>query len=101
VRRRDQLIARLKVERAEDRVDALGGIRNEAEVVRPHAEEVSHGTLGLADQRVTPPGEQFHRLGLDPAAPFRLLVQHAPRHGAEGPVVEEGDVLPQRPLLAK
>ena len=87
---RQELVARLEGERAEDGVHARRGIRDEREVVGVGADEGGQLRAGAIEQPLQLPAEEPHRLALHPLAKPLLRLDDGARAGAERPVVEEG-----------
>ena len=99
VRGDEELVVLVEVERAEDGVDAGGGVGDEGEVVGRSAEEVGQHGAGGVEARLDLVREKTHRLALHLLAQRGLHRQDRARRRAEGTVIEERDGRVEEPVL--
>ena len=94
VRRGDDLVAGLKVERVRGRVYRRRRVRDEDQVGGRSAHERGEPLTRVADQgrKAAFQAQEFDRRPLELALEPLVLVEHRPRTRAEGAVVEEHDV---------
>ena len=92
VRRHQQLVELVEVERAQDGVHARRRIRHEREPLGIGADELRQRRARVVEQRLELAHEEAHRLALHLRAILVLLLEHDARRRAERAVVEEGDV---------
>jgi hypothetical protein len=86
---REDLVAGVETERADDRVDGAGGIRHEGEVVGIGADECAEGLAGRHQRVVELTREESDGLRLHPRPQLRLDIEDVSRARSERPVVEE------------
>ena len=86
-----QLVAGLEAERAEDRVDGAGRIRDEREVVRVGPDEGPEVAPSRGQQAGQVAGEELDGLRLHPVATPALGLEDGPRARPERAVVQERD----------
>ena len=94
----EQLIAGLQFEPAEHGVHARCGVGGEDDVFGLTADEGREVDAGMAEERPEIAAEKLHRLPLHAGSELGLLLEYGARSGAEGAVVEEGDMRVEVPV---
>ena len=100
VRRHDQLVVLVEIERAENGIHARGGIRHERDRRRIGSDESTQHSARLIEQRLELPHHESHRFALHLRAQRVLSRQHYLRRRAEGAVIEVRDGGVEEPVLA-
>jgi hypothetical protein len=99
LRRHQQLVVLVEVERAQYGIHACRGVGDESHAGGIGADELRQLLAGGIQQRLQLANEETHRLPLHLRAILVLLFQHDARRRAERAVVEESDRGVQRPVL--
>ena len=90
--RRQHLVARLEPQRADDRVQPGGRVRDEDEIVRTGADEAGQRGPRLRGQLVEAAPEELDRVALELALQLLVALEDRRRARAVAAVVEERDV---------
>src|SRR5439155_28274 len=88
---RQELIAGIEMERADDGIDRTGRIGDEREIVRVGPDERSELATRLAKEAVEIPREELDRLPFHPVPVVPLRLENGARAGSERAVIQEGD----------
>ena len=89
--RRQDLVAGLELERAEDRVDAGRGVGHERDVVGVGVDQAGKRGARAIEMPFELSVQELDRVALHARAPFGLVLQHGPRARSERAMVEVRD----------
>jgi hypothetical protein len=95
--RDEQLVPGLEAQRAQDRVDAGGGVGDEHKIVRVRAEKSRQRVPRRVQQGFQIAHQELHGLALEPLAQPALELQYDERAAAKRAVVQKDDARVERP----
>jgi hypothetical protein len=97
----EDFVAGLELARAQDGVDARGGVGEEDEILGFGADEGGECLAGGVEERLKAPDHELDGAGLEFVPEFLLVTEDGAGAGAEGAVVEEGNLRVEGPVVCK